>query len=55
VKNLAQSSSPREASSVTLLSGTVHLGLISIEQNAIIKVFSIAAVLFLPPTLVSTL
>ena len=31
------------------------LGLINIEQNAIIKVFSIAAVLFLPPTLVGTI
>ncbi|GGM09433.1 magnesium transporter CorA family protein [Pseudomonas asuensis] len=30
------------------------LGLINIEQNGIIKVFSIAAVLFLPPTLVGT-
>ena len=30
------------------------LGLIDIEQNRIIKVFSIAAVLFLPPTLVGT-
>lgn len=30
------------------------LGLINIEQNTIIKVFSIAAVLFLPPTLVGT-
>jgi magnesium transporter len=29
-------------------------GLISVEQNTIIKVFSIAAVLFLPPTLVGT-
>jgi magnesium transporter len=29
-------------------------GLIGVEQNTIIKVFSIAAVLFLPPTLVST-
>jgi magnesium transporter len=29
-------------------------GLIGLEQNAIIKVFSIAAVLFLPPTLVGT-
>ncbi len=29
-------------------------GLINIEQNSIIKVFSIAAVLFLPPTLVGT-
>jgi magnesium transporter len=32
----------------------VTLGLINIEQNSIIKVFSIAAVLFLPPTLVGT-
>lgn len=31
------------------------LGLINIEQNRIIKVFSIAAVLFLPPTLVGTI
>lgn len=30
------------------------LGLISLDQNRIIKVFSIAAVLFLPPTLVGT-
>jgi magnesium transporter len=30
-------------------------GLIGVEQNTIIKVFSIAAVLFLPPTLVGTL
>lgn len=31
------------------------LGLISLDQNRIIKVFSIAAVLFLPPTLVGTI
>ena len=30
------------------------LGLISVEQNAIIKIFSVAAVIFLPPTLVGT-
>jgi magnesium transporter len=30
------------------------LGLINLEQNRIIKVFSIAAVLFLPPTVVGT-
>ena len=30
------------------------LGLISIEQNAIIKIFSVAAVVFLPPTLVAS-
>ena len=31
------------------------LGLINLDQNRIIKVFSIAAVLFLPPTLVGTI
>ena len=31
------------------------LGLISVEQNAIIKIFSVAAVIFLPPTLVASL
>lgn len=31
------------------------LGLISIEQNGIIKIFSIAAVVFLPPTLVASI
>lgn len=30
------------------------LGLISVEQNAIIKIFSIASVVFLPPTLVAS-
>ncbi len=30
------------------------LGMLSIEQNDIIKIFSIAAVIFLPPTLVAT-
>ena len=29
------------------------LGLISVEQNAALKVFSVAAVIFLPPTLVA--
>ena len=36
-----------------LLNGT--LGLINIEQNRIIKLFSVAAVVFLPPTLVASL
>lgn len=36
-----------------LLDGT--LGLISIQQNAIIKIFSVAAVVFLPPTLVASI
>jgi magnesium transporter len=31
------------------------LGLINLDQNRIIKVFSIAAVLFLPPTLIGTI
>ncbi len=31
------------------------LGLIGVEQNAIIKIFSIASVVFLPPTLVASL
>lgn len=30
------------------------LGLISIEQNAIVKIFTVAAVIFLPPTLVAS-
>lgn len=30
------------------------LGLISIEQNSIIKIFSVAAVMFLPPTLIAS-
>lgn len=36
-----------------LLDGT--LGLVNIEQNAIIKIFSVAAVIFLPPTLVASI
>ena len=31
------------------------LGLINIEQNAIIKIFSVAAVIFMPPTLVASI
>ena len=31
------------------------LGMISIEQNDIIKIFSIVAVIFLPPTLVASI
>jgi magnesium transporter len=37
---------------VFLLDAT--LGMINIEQNNIIKIFSIAAVVFLPPTLVAS-
>lgn len=31
------------------------LGMINIEQNAIIKIFSVAAVIFLPPTLIASM
>ncbi len=31
------------------------LGMIGIEQNGIIKIFSVAAVVFLPPTLVASI
>jgi magnesium transporter len=31
------------------------MGMINIEQNAIIKIFSVAAVVFLPPTLVASI
>jgi magnesium transporter len=31
------------------------LGLINVEQNSIIKIFSIASVVFLPPTLVASI
>lgn len=31
------------------------MGLINIEQNAIIKIFSVAAVIFLPPTLIASI
>lgn len=39
---------------VTFLLDTI-VGLISIEQNAIIKIFSVAAVGFMPPTLVASI
>ena len=39
---------------VTFLLDTV-VGLISVEQNAIIKIFSVAAVGFMPPTLVASI
>ena len=45
----------------TFLSGKISflldavLGMISIEQNGIIKIFSVAAVVFLPPTLVASI
>ena len=39
--------------SIFLLDGT--LGMINIEQNNIIKIFSVAAVVFLPPTLIASI
>lgn len=39
---------------ITFLLDTV-VGLISIEQNAIIKIFSVAAVAFMPPTLIASI
>jgi len=42
------------ASKITFLLDAT-LGLINIEQNAIIKIFSVAAVVFLPPTLIASI
>lgn len=42
------------SSNVTFTLDTA-LGLINVEQNAIIKIFSVAAVAFLPPTLVASI
>jgi len=45
----------------TFISGNISfllnatLGLVNVEQNAIIKIFSVAAVVFLPPTLVASI
>lgn len=41
------------ANKITFLLEAV-LGMINIEQNAIIKIFSVAAVVFLPPTLIAS-
>ncbi|WAJ26311.1 magnesium transporter CorA family protein [Antarcticirhabdus aurantiaca] len=53
IRSLAEYEARVEAEIAYLQDST--LGLINIEQNTIIKVFSIAAVLFLPPTLVGTI
>lgn len=42
------------AQSITFLLDAT-LGMIGIEQNAIIKIFSVAAVIFLPPTLIASI
>lgn len=52
VKSLNQYGSRMTQEIAFLLDAT--LGLINIEQNAIIRVLSVAAVIFLPPTLVGT-
>lgn len=53
IRSLSEHEARIEAEIAYLQDAT--LGLINIEQNTIIKVFSIAAVLFLPPTLVGTI
>ena len=53
VQSLIEASNAMTNEIAFLLDAT--LGLINIEQNNIIKIFSIAAVIFLPPTLVGTI
>lgn len=53
LESLSQQSSFEAGKVQFLLDAT--LGLINIEQNAIIKIFSVAAVVFLPPTLVASI
>ena len=43
-----------QANKVTFLLDAT-LGLVSIQQNAIIKIFSVAAVIFLPPTMIASI
>lgn len=53
VRSLADHDSFLSQKITFLLDAT--LGMISIEQNAIIKIFSVAAVVFLPPTLIASI
>lgn len=53
VKSLADHANFLSDKITFLLDAT--LGLINIEQNGIIKIFSVAAVIFLPPTLIASL
>ncbi|MGY9049579.1 MAG: magnesium transporter CorA family protein, partial [Rhodobacterales bacterium] len=53
VRSLADHDSFLSQKITFLLDAT--LGMINIEQNAIIKIFSVAAVVFLPPTLVASI
>lgn len=52
VRTIAEHASYLQQKTALLLDAT--LGLINIEQNAIIKIFSVVAVAFLPPTLVAS-
>lgn len=52
VRTIGEHASYLQQKTALLLDAT--LGLINIEQNAIIKIFSVAAVAFLPPTLVAS-
>lgn len=53
MRSLVEHSSFLSGRITLLLDAT--LGMLSIEQNAIIKIFSVAAVIFLPPTLVASI
>ncbi len=53
IRSLADHGSFLEQKIGFLLDAT--LGMINIEQNAIIKIFSVAAVVFLPPTLIASI
>jgi magnesium transporter len=53
VRTIAEHASYLQQKTALLLDAT--LGMINIEQNAIIKIFSVVAVAFLPPTLVASI
>ena len=53
IRSLADHASYLSQKITFLLDAT--LGMINIEQNAIIKIFSVAAVVFLPPTLIASI
>jgi magnesium transporter len=53
VRSLNEHAAYLEAKETFLLDAT--LGLINVQQNAIIKIFSVVAVIFMPPTLVASI
>ncbi|MBC7165531.1 MAG: magnesium transporter CorA family protein [Roseovarius sp.] len=53
VRTIGEHASYLQQKTALLLDAT--LGMINIEQNAIIKIFSVAAVAFLPPTLIASI